>query len=258
MRNKQQTIKYRLLITAIFALLLACKPSYNLVSGVYNNQVISPEMVDTDSSFVKLYLPYKEKLDAEMDEVIGFAQTELVKNKPESKMTNFLADLLLEETSIILNKSGQSVTPDLSFLNYGGIRTGISQGDITVRKIFEVMPFENELVVLQLSGAEVQQFLDLIASRGGDSLSGVRFRIRDNKAVDVIIGGRPLSADRNYWLATSDYVADGGDSYSMLQNHQQRINTDEKIRDVIIHHLKKSHAQGIIINPLTDGRIINE
>lgn len=254
----QQTIKYRLLITVLFALLLACKPSYNLVTGVYNNQIISAETVDTDSSFVGLYLPYKGKLDAEMDEVIGIAQTDLLKNKPESKMTNFLADLLLEETRLILSKSGQSVTPDLSFLNYGGIRTGISQGDITVRKIFEVMPFENELVVLLLSGAEVQQFLDLIASRGGDSLSGIRFIIRNNKAVDVTIGGKPLSNDGNYWLATSDYVADGGDSYSMLQNHQQRINTDEKVRDVIIQYLRKSHSQGKIINPLTDGRIINE
>lgn len=254
----QQTIKYGLLITVLFALLLACKPSYNLVTGVYNNQIISSETVDTDSSLVRLYLPYKEKLDLEMDEVIGFAQTDLIKNKPESKMTNFLADLLLEETTLILKKSGQSVTPDLSFLNYGGIRTGISQGDITVRKIFEVMPFENELVVLLLSGVEIQQFLDLIASRGGDSLSGVRFRIKDNKAVEVIIGGRPLSVDGKYWLATSDYVADGGDSYSMLQNHQQRINTDEKVRDVIIHHLERMHAQGKIINPLTDGRIVNE
>lgn len=254
----QQTIKYRLLITVLFALLLACKPSYNLVTQDYNNQIISPETVDIDSSFVRLYLPYKEKLDAEMDEVIGFAQTDLVKNKPESKMTNFLADLILEETTLILRNSDRAVTPDLSFLNYGGIRTGISQGEITVRKIFEVMPFENELVVLQLTGAEVQQFLDLIASRGGDSLSGVRFRIRDNKAVDVIIGGKPLTTDGKYWLATSDYVADGGDSYSMLQNHQQRINTEEKIRDVIIQHLKKTHAQGKIINPIIDGRIVNE
>jgi 2',3'-cyclic-nucleotide 2'-phosphodiesterase (5'-nucleotidase family) len=254
----QQTIKYRLLITVLFALLLACKPSYNLVTGVYNNQIISSETVDTDSTLVMLYLPFKEKLDAEMDEVIGFAQTDLVKNKPESKMTNFLADLLLEETTFILNKSGQSVTPDLSFFNYGGIRTGISQGDITVRKIFEVMPFENELVVLLLSGTEVQQFLDLIASRGGDSLGGIRFKIRSNKAVNVTIGGKPLSDDGRYWLATSDYVADGGDSYSMLQNHQQRINTDEKVRDVIIQHLRKTQSQGKIINPLTDGRIVNE
>ena len=253
-----QTIKYRLLITALFSLLLACNPSYNLVTGVYNNQIIGSETVGTDSSFVRLYLPYKEKLDAEMDEVIGFAQTDLVKNKPESKMTNFLADLLLEESTLILNKSGQSIIPDLSFLNYGGIRAGISKGDITVREIFEVMPFENELVVIQLSGADVQQFLDLIASRGGDSLGGIRFKISDNKAIDVAIGGKPLSNHGTYWFATSDFVADGGDSYPMLQNYRQRIQTGDKIRDVIILHLKKKHAQGIIINPVTDGRIVNE
>lgn len=254
----KRSIKYGLLITALLAVLMACKPSYNVVDSAFKNKVISPETTDIDSTFVLKYLPFKEKLDAEMDEVIGYSKSDLVKNKPESKMTNFLADLLLEESKLILKKSGIKFVPDISFMNYGGIRTGISQGDITVRKIFEVMPFENELVILQLPGSEVQQFLDLIASRGGDSLSGVRFRINNNKATQVYIGGEPISPDRLYWLATSDYVADGGDSYAMLQNHQQRIETGAKIRDVIIQYMKRIQADGQIIDPVTDGRIVNE
>ncbi len=252
------SIKYRLLITALFALILACKPAYNVVESTFYNQVITFENTDIDSSFVKKYLPFKEKLDSEMDEVIGYSKSDLVKNKPESKMTNFLADLLLGESSLILKKSGSEIVPHISFLNYGGIRTGISQGDVTVREIFEVMPFENELVILRLQGSEVQQFLDLIASRGGDSLSGVRFRIKENKATSITVGGEPLSPGKFYWLATSDYVADGGDSYAMLQNHSQRIDTGEKIRDVIIQHVKRIQAGGQIIDPVTDGRIINE
>jgi 2',3'-cyclic-nucleotide 2'-phosphodiesterase (5'-nucleotidase family) len=119
------------------------------------------------------------------------------------------------------------------------------------------MPFENELVFIQLSGKDVQLFFNLIASRGGDSLSGVKFKIRDGKPL-MLLSGNPLSPDEKYWLAVSDYVADGGDSYAMLQNSSQRIDSGQKIRDVIIQHLKRTHAEGRIVNPETDGRITGE
>lgn len=254
----QRTIKQVLLITGLFSIFLSCSPSYKVISGTYSNHAISPEVLKPDSSIISIYRPFKEKLDAEMNDVIGFAQEDLLKGKPESKLTNYLADLLLEESHLFSAQTSLGFTPDLAFLNYGGIRTGISRGDITVRNIFELMPFENELVFIQLSGENVQLFFNLIASRGGDSLSGVKFKIRDGQAEDVIIGHSPLSPDGKYWLAVSDYVADGGDSYAMLQNSSSRIDSGLKIRDVIIQHLKRTHAEGRIINPETDGRITSE
>ncbi len=254
----QRTIKQVLLITSLFSILLSCNPSYQMVSGTYSNHAVSRETLTPDSSIISIYWPYKQKLDAEMNLVIGFAHNNLLKGQPESNLTNFLADLLLEESHLLSTQSSLAFSPDLAFLNYGGIRTGISRGDIIVRNIFELMPFENELVFIQLSGADVQLFFNHIASRGGDSLSGVRFKIRDGKAADVVIGQSPLSPDEKYWLAVSDYVADGGDSYSMLQNSLQRIDSGQKIRDVIIHHLKRTQAEGRIINPERDGRITYE
>ncbi len=254
----QRTIKQVLLITGLFPFLFSCNPSYQVVSGNYSNHAISHETYKPDSSIVSIYRPFKEKLDAEMNDVIGFAQEDMLKGKPESKLTNFLADLLLEESLLLSTQSSLAISPDLAFLNYGGIRTGIPRGDITVRNIFELMPFENELVFIQLSGENVQLFFNLIASRGGESLSGVKFKIIEGKAANVVIGQSPLSPDEKYWLAVSDYVADGGDSYAMLQNNNQRIDSGLKIRDVIIQHLKRTHAEGRIVNPETDGRITSE
>lgn len=242
----------------LFVLVAACTPSFEIISTSLENQSISADNLLIDSTIVRYYLPYKKQLDQEMNKVIGFAETDLFKGKPESKLTNFLADLLLEESRSILSKAGRVPAADLAFLNYGGIRTGIPKGDVTVSKIFELMPFENELVVLQLSGADIQLFLDLIASRGGESISGVRFRIRNSKAVDITVDGKPLAHDSTYWLATSDYVADGGDSYGILMNSTDRINTGAKIRDAIIHYFERTYAEGMKINPVTDGRIINE
>lgn len=254
----RKAFKRLLLITLAFWLLTACSTGYVVVETSHTNQVIAPLEVPLDSSVVAIYMPFKEKLEAEMNKVIGISEIDLVKGKPESPLTNFLADLLRAEALILANMHSSTAGVHISFLNYGGIRTGLPKGEIMVGHIFELMPFENELVILQLSGKEIQSFLDLIASRGGDSVGGVRFRIADGKATDIVIDGSPFDSSESYWLATSDYVADGGDSYSMLQNHLTRINTGDKIRDVMIQYLTKNHASGEIIHPKTDRRIVYE
>lgn len=253
-----RTIKTILLITAATAAFISCRHSYNLVSGEYTNLKVSHETVLPDSQMISIYGPYKSALDAEMNHVIGFSTTEMIKGKPESKLTNYLADLLLEESRLISAEAGARFIPDISFMNYGGIRTGIPKGEIQVRKVFELMPFENELVILKLKGSDLRAFFDLIASQGGDSMSGARFVIRNRKAEQITVGGNPLDDKAAYWLATSDYVADGGDSFAMLKNSLERFPTGEKIRDVMIRHMKRTHAGGHLIDPVTDGRISDE
>lgn len=253
-----RTIKTLLLITAATVALLSCRSAYNLVSGEYFNLKVSPETVVPDSQIVSVYRPFKEELDSEMNHVIGFSTTEMVKGKPESKLTNYLADLLLEESRLISGEAGGNMVTDVSFMNYGGIRTGLPQGEISVRKVFELMPFENELVFLKLNGSDLKAFFDLIASQGGDSMSGARFVIKDGKAENITIGGRPLDLSVAYWLATSDYVADGGDSFAMFKNSLERFRTGEKIRDIMIRHMKRTYASGNMIDPVTDGRISDE
>ncbi len=254
----RKAFKSLLLITLAFWLLTACSTGYVVVETSHANQVITNLEVPVDSSIVAIYAPFKAELEAEMNKVVGFSEIDLVKGKPESPLTNFLADLVLSEALDRANHTNPPAGAHISFLNYGGIRTGLPKGEILVGHLFELMPFENELVLLQLPAREVQAFLDLIASRGGDSLSGVRFRIANGKATEIVIDGVPFDPSSNYWLATSDYVADGGDSYSMLRNHAARVETGEKIRDVMILYLSKTYANGEIIHPKTDGRIVYE
>lgn len=234
---------------------IACKPSYNIVSSDSDNVLMTADL-PVDSAFVFLYLPYTKSLNKEMDVIIGRSAISMVKNKPESPLTNFLSDLIREEAALMM--SGKNIKPDVAFLNYGGIRTGLPEGNITVRNIFEIMPFENELVMLKLKGSVLQEFLDFVASYGGDSLSGVRFKIKNGKAADVAVGGKPLNPDQFYWLATSDYIADGGDKFAMLQKTAERINDTHKIRDLMINYLKRTYQEGKIIDPENDGRIVYE
>jgi 2',3'-cyclic-nucleotide 2'-phosphodiesterase (5'-nucleotidase family) len=220
--------------------------------------VVSDSVSQSDSQLISLYLPYKNLLEKDMSRIIAVSAEEMVKDKPESNLTNFLADLLLAEGNKIATELGENIHPSISYYNYGGIRTFLPAGEITVGKIFELMPFENELVFLELSGTQVQEFLNIIAEKGGDSVGGVRFKISENEAKNVEVGQKPLNEKQNYWLVTNDYVAAGGDGLEIFTRRKNFVAGNIKIRDVIIAHLEKKHEKGQVISAKPDGRISHE
>jgi 2',3'-cyclic-nucleotide 2'-phosphodiesterase (5'-nucleotidase family) len=253
----QRSFSYILLITWFF-LFWNCKNQYVISTTENKNLIVSDSVTPLDSQLVSIYLPYKNKLEKDMSRIIAVSADEMVKGRPESSLTNFLADLLLAEGNEIAIELGENIHPSISYYNYGGIRTFIPEGKITVGKIFELMPFENELVFLELSGAQVQDFLNIIAEKGGDSVGGVRFKISENSAKYVEIEGKPLNEKEHYWLVTNDYVAAGGDGLEVFTRRRNFVEGNIKIRDVIIAHLEKIHKKGQVISAKTDGRISYE
>jgi 2',3'-cyclic-nucleotide 2'-phosphodiesterase (5'-nucleotidase family) len=250
----RHSFSYTLLIT--WALLaLSCKTHFVQKSYETQNVSVSAEANVLDSSVVQLYLPYKNILEEDMNRVISYSETKMTKAKPESFLTNFLADLLLEQGAKECEKQSLGFTPSVSFYNYGGIRSIIPQGDITVGTIFELMPFENEMVYLELSGQQLREFLNYVAAKGGDSLGGARFVISDKKAKDITVGGKAITNDESYWLVTNDYVAGGGDGLDVLKGNKQLIKSSVKIRDAIISNLEDKQKQNKNLQVELDGRM---
>ena len=250
----RQTISYLLLITCLL-FTFSCKTAFVQRSYDVENISVSEELGTMDSTIVKLYAPYKNILEKDMNRVLAISEKELVKDKPESLLTNFLADLLLEQGAVVANDHQLSLTPAVSFFNYGGIRSSLPKGEITVGNIFELMPFENELVFIELKGDKMQAFMDYIADHGGGSVGGARMVIANDKANDVKIGGKEIDFNKNYWLVTNDYVAAGGDGLEMLAENEQFINSGEKIRDAIIDYLEELTNNNQHVNPKLDERI---
>ncbi|SEK96013.1 5'-nucleotidase C-terminal domain-containing protein [Parapedobacter koreensis] len=209
------------------------------------------DSVSADSAYIRYYLPYKQQLEAEMDRVIGHLDVNLTKgdNAPETLLGNFFADALLAE--------GRKSYPDaeFSFGTKGGLRIELQRGDITIGHLFELMPFENELVLLELSGQNVQQLAQFIASTGGQPISGIRMKIKDNQPVDVQIAGKPIDTSRTYKLLTYDYLANGGDNSRGLENPVNRINLGKKVRETLIDYVSQQTREGKHINTQLDGRI---
>lgn len=252
-----RSFSYMVLITC-FLLIFSCKSSYVSTGVQTQNIAVTDNINPIDSQLVQLYLPFKKIIENDMGRVISFSEIEMVKGKPESGLTNLLSDLLLEEGQKAAAKINLKIKPVVSFFNYGGIRTSLPKGNITVGKIFEVMPFENEMVFIELTGEQLQQFFDMVAGKGGDSIGGVRFVISNNKAKNVVIEGENLVLDKKYWMVTNDYSANGGDGMAILAQHPDLLTSGLKIRDVIISNFEDRQKNGAVLTSNLDGRITNE
>ena len=251
------SFSHTMLITLVL-LLVSCRSQFVQKSYQTQNIPVSAEHFNDHEKITKLLSPYKSELEADINRVISFSEVELIKDKPESLLTNFLADLLLEKGNEIGNNQKPVIKPSISYVNYGGIRAPLPKGKITVGNIFELMPFENELIFIELSGVQIKTFLDIIAKKGGDSVGGVRFVIGNESAEKIWINNEKLIEDKYYWLATNDYVANGGDDFSVFTQRNNYVETGYKIRDLIISYLENKNEKNekLIVN--LDGRIKNE
>ncbi len=203
-----------------------------------------------DSTMTAFLSGYRDNVSKSMGTVIGFSVSGLTKHQPESGLGNFMADAVKTMGEQVFN-----LPIDAAFINYGGVRSYIPKGDVTLGTIFELMPFDNFLVIQKVKGDSLLLFLNHIASRNGWPLSGITMGIKDKMAVDVLVNGKPLSTDSTYTIANSDYIVNGGDNTNMLKVFPQ-ITRGYLIRDALIAYVKQMTEQGKPIDAKTEKRIV--
>ena len=230
-------MQYKIYLIYLVSILLACSPTYIIES---NESKLIPVAEKIDSSILNIILPYQEGIESQMSEVLSYSVNSLEKGRPQSTIGNFVTDLCLNYTDA-----------DICIMNNGGLRTTIDKGNITMGKIYELMPFENELVVLELDKSDYISLLKYIVKRGGEPFSGMSIKI--NKENKIISNSRPVNFENGEKInvITSDYLANGGDNMSFFKNKEQK-KVGIKLRDAIIDHCKKTDT----INVKLDDRII--
>ena len=241
--------KYLLLLA--LASSWACNPGYHLTTRTADRIGIDSITAGADSSVARFLQPYRQGLNKTMNEVLTHTTGRIEKGQPDGPLNDLLTDALLQQSA---QRYGKAL--DASHLNYGGIRNNLPAGDITTGSIFEVMPFDNQLVVLTLTGDMLRQLLNHFAK--GDKLivGGLRATIHDGNVQNVTFtNGRTLQPNETYTVAMSDYVADGGDNASFLKNAVKRETINYLIRDALIDYFRQQGKTGQPINPVSDGRI---
>jgi 2',3'-cyclic-nucleotide 2'-phosphodiesterase (5'-nucleotidase family) len=238
-------IKY-IFITAVainFLLLTtACKQQLN-PQIAEQQQIVINSKKGIDSLMNKYIEPYRDSIEGIMNEVIGRSDATLKSFKPESPLTNFVADLTLQAGQQFIKESHLPSYPSLAVVNSKGMRSELPEGNITIRSAFEVMPFENYLVAIKLNGVQILQLFNHITDEGGDGLSGASFTIKEKKVAQPKVQGLPLSTQSYYWVFTNNYLAEGGDNYAIFSAGDTTISTQHLIRDIIIEGIKKLAAK---------------
>ncbi|MBM3922663.1 MAG: hypothetical protein FJ340_05590 [Sphingomonadales bacterium] len=247
-------IQLRLIHPAILVLLAAfasCRTVYFPSKAEYSSQRITKDL-SIDSSLYRIVRPYGDSVEKSMNTIIGTVRQTLEKEQPEGTLGNFMADAYLTMGAQQFDKP-----IDAAFVNFGGIRLQqLPAGPLTIGKIFELMPFDNVLVLQQLSGTQLQSFLDLVAARGGWPVSGIRFSIRNKKAVDIFIRDRPLQPVAQYWILNSDFVASGGDNAEMLKSLPQ-LSTGYLARKALIDYVALQTRQQGFVGAQLEKRVIH-
>jgi len=204
-----------------------------------------------DSNAFYLIQPYRDSLNKIMNEVLAVSDQALEKNQPEGTLGNFVADVSLHQAQ--LNYKNNKI--DFCILNNGGLRNSLPKGKIALKNVFELMPFENELVILTIDGSTAIKIFNFIASKNGTPVSNLQMLIKDQQAVNVKIGGTDFDSTKTYRVVTSDYLANGGDNLEFLKTSINKELINLKLRDAIIDYLKEQTRNGKTISVKLDKRI---
>jgi 2',3'-cyclic-nucleotide 2'-phosphodiesterase (5'-nucleotidase family) len=239
--------RYPVAALLLMTLSVSCSTVHRPRSLRYTSYNIQATAVD--SPMLGFLEPYSGRLRRTMDDSLGWLPATLSKVMPDPSLGHFLADTYLAMARARFDSGVQ-----VAFINAGGIRLNtLPAGRLRRGAVYEVMPFDNELVILRVTGAQLQSYLDHIAAEGGGGVSGLRMTIREGKAVDVTVQGRPLDPGATYLMANSDYTVLSG-SYTGLRALPVR-RTGYLLRDATIEYCTRFRDAGRPIGVSLDKRI---
>lgn len=248
-----KNIYKRIAIKAVFVFTAfgwySCKSTYQPALSNTRSIEVNQEIKE-DSAIQAIIKPYALTLTDSMETVIGYSTNELTKNKVESTLGNFIADLLKTQS-----QKYSSTPVDMGGVTTGGLRIALPQGPIKIGDIFELMPFENEVVLLTLKGETVKELLDFMAQKKTLSLSNTEVIIKEDQVLEAKINGKPFDINKTYTLAISDYLAGGGDDMFFLKNALKKEILNIKVREVIVNQIKDLSAKGQKISAKVEGRV---
>lgn len=194
---------------------------------------------------------YQAELDEALGGVVGQATTSILRGVTrveESEMGNFVTDAMRTHLAGV----------DVALTNAGGLRADIDAGPITLQEVYAVLPFNNTLVLMDLTGAELRQVLEEGAgSRYGTvQVSGLAWAFDPDapfgsRVASVTVGGAPLDPAATYRVATNNFMAAGGDQFTTLTQGADVVDTGVNLVDTVVRYLA-AHSP---VDPRVEGRL---
>lgn len=237
-----------LYISVLLWAVTACHKPYYILQHNSRHYAVGKDG-KADSSYTKFLAAYKTGMDSTMQVVIGRTDTTLTKAQPECTLGNFVADAMLQAAQKRNSKVVAAVC------NYGGMRIPyINTGNITVGRMYELMPFDNALTIIEVQGKTLVQWCNHMASLKGWPVSGITYAIKNGMAIDIAVNNKPVDENATYLIATNDYLATGGDKCSFLTS-LKATPVNLFIRDILIDYVKALNKDNKPLHPYIEKRV---
>ena len=232
-----------------------CASHYELAS-VKRTRILVDSRYDAapDAAAAKFMEPYKHQVDSVMGPVVGEVDHDMTAHRPESDLSNLLADIMVWGAKDYHEKV------DFGVYNMGGIRAALSKGKVTYGDVLDIAPFENKICFVTLTGAKVLELFSQMAHTGGEAVShGVELVFtRDHKLKSARLNGKEIDPKASYRIATLDYLAQGNDKMEAFKSATNVVSQQESsnnTRFIIMNYFKEQTAQGKVVNAHKEGRI---
>lgn len=216
-------------------LLSSCKPSPSLLQKVTGSKIVVDTTISGVTEINEFIAPFKKSLDAQMDEMLSYNPKRMHKNdyKLNTPIGNMMAHTVMEQGNpVFKQRTGNDI--DVVLLNHGGIRAPMKAGPVTMRTAYEIMPFENEMVVATLDKKQMNGLITYLTDRErAHPFEGLKIELSPDGDHKVTIEEKEF-----YYVATSDYLYNSGDNMSFFKDAPV-VKLDYKIRNAMIDYFKK-------------------
>lgn len=197
-----------------------------------------------DPAIAAIIEPYRAGVDSLMNHRV--ARSAMVLDKESPELTNWVADFVRDFGRDMVGEV------DFAIANKGGIRRGLPKGAVTEGQIESMLPFNNHLTVIELTGADILEALAVMTRTAGNGLSSevdVTYYQPNNDIVSATVNGRPIDPARTYRVATVDYLANGGDYMEPLTRGKVLALSPNKLYEDVLHYLTKGPYRKKTIKP---------
>ncbi len=239
--KKYNDVSKLFVIFLTFFFVVSCSKQNYYVTKIEGKRIPITEKENQVPQIENFIKPYREHINKDLDSVLAYCPVTLDKSgKWQSTIGNLMADVSLMRGNLVF-EAREKKKIDICLLNSGGIRSILPKGNVTARNGFEIMPFENSMVVIALKGEQVNEMVDfLIADKKAHPLAGITFTIdKNNQSKNILVQGKPLEKETTYYVGTNDYLSDGGDNMNFFKKGIQKFDLDYKLRNILIDYFKQ-------------------
>ncbi|NTU35826.1 bifunctional UDP-sugar hydrolase/5'-nucleotidase [Vibrio diabolicus] len=202
-----------------------------------SQRVLIQEEIEQDETMLEFLRPYQEKGQGKLNVKIA---------ESNGKLEGDRSVVRYQQTNLgrlIATAHMERAKADFAVMNSGGVRDSIAAGDITYKDVLTVQPFSNMVSYVDMTGKEVLDYLNVVATKPVDSgayaqFAGIAMSINNGEVTNVFIGNKQLRLDGNYRFTVPSYNAAGGDGYPKIDDHPGYVNTGFTDAEVLKDYLE--------------------